>query len=110
MNRGARRLDPVSQLFVSAAKYSMSPRHNGPELERAAQDWMQAFPDEREGALFHLADAAKDVMQVIPLERQENARAIGIALTRALAEHRRRLAAAALVPVPTRWDERADLA
>jgi hypothetical protein len=105
-----RRLDPVSQLFISAFQYATRPRTAGPGLAAAARDWLEAFPDERAGAVFELADEAKDVGDVVPVEREESGRTIGIALTRAMAEHRRRLAEAAVTPPSTRWDERADLA
>jgi hypothetical protein len=112
------RLDPLSQLFLAALQYSMNPKGSGENLCRSAEDWLQAFPDERAGELFSLADQAKDVMAIVPLERSESARLIGVALDRAMKEHNRRLALAGITPrqkeepAPKRrdrWKERADL-
>lgn len=113
------RLDPVSQLLISACRYSMVPKNATEDLAQAAEGWLGAFPDEREGPLFDLADLAKDVRGVVPLERNEFARLVGIACTRATKEQGRRLALAGITPqdtglpeprdVSTRWKERADL-
>lgn len=113
------RLDPVSQLLISACRYSMVPKKAIEDLAQAAEAWLQAFPDEREGPLHQLADLGKDVRQVIPLERSESARLVGVALGRATQEQKRRLALAGITPRETggaddrprhdRWTERADL-
>lgn len=110
------RLDPVSQIFVSALQYSLKPsKGNAADLVRAGDEWLQAFPDEREGEVFQLADQAKDIGAVVPLERNESARLIGVALDRAMREHKRRLALAGITPQvdrperADRWKERADL-